>query len=322
MRTAYHGVQAVCIGEKAFGLRTFFLTAREAEGSLVGVLPLVEQSSWLFGRYLVSVPYFTYGGVLADSAVVARALSERAGMLGKERVASHVELRHDRSVEAIEFPERLDKVSMILELPGSDEELAKSLGAKLRSQIRRADREDPVVITGGRELLPEFYTVFASCMHELGTPVYSRKFFDCVYEAMSDVLTVFVVRVAGKVQAAAITVRHADRTEVPWAAATLAAKRSAINMRLYWEMLKASIEAGAKAFDFGRCTVESGTYRFKAQWGAKPRQLHWHYWLPEYAAIPQLNHSNPKYAMAVKLWRKMPLWCANIVGPPIAKNLP
>jgi len=56
--------------------------------------------------------------------------------------------------------------------------------------------------------------------------------------------------------------------------------------------------------------------------GVELRQLHWHYWLPGNAAIPQLNHSNPRYVLAVTMWRKMPLWCANLIGPRIAKNLP
>jgi serine/alanine adding enzyme len=321
LATAYHRAAAVAIAERAFGLRTYFVTARSA-GELVGVLPLVEQSSVLFGRYLVSVPYFTYGGLLAGNDAAAQALAAAAADLASERRADHVELRHSEPIDALGLPQRLDKVSMILSLPSTEAELSKQLGSKLRSQIKRAEREAPEIVWGGKEMLDEFYGVFSATMHQLGTPVYSRRFFDVVYDAMSDVCKVLVLRVNGRAQASAVIVRHGSRVEVPWAAASETAKRNALNMRMYWEMLRECIANGAAAFDFGRSTADSGTYKFKAQWGAKPMQLYWHYWLPQNAELPKLNHSNPKYARAAALWRRMPLWCANVIGPRISRYLP
>ena len=80
--TAWHRAAAVAIGQRAFGLETFYLSATDQFGKLTGVLPLVEQSSLLFGRFLSSVPFFTYGGVLAQDEAVAAALAARAGELG------------------------------------------------------------------------------------------------------------------------------------------------------------------------------------------------------------------------------------------------
>jgi FemAB-related protein (PEP-CTERM system-associated) len=276
----------------------------------------------VFGRYLVSLPYFTYGGILADAPEAVLALVESAGELARAQGVKHVELRHTAKLEGMALPERLDKVSMWLALPDSNEELDKRLGSKLRSQIRRAERENPEVVFGGPELIGEFYEVFAATMHALGTPVYSRRFFDLALDAFGDRARVIVVRVAGKVAAAAITVRHGNRLETPWAAATPPAKRAAINMRLYRETLTEAIRQSLDFFDFGRSSQDSGTLRFKAQWGAEPVQLHWNYWLAAGAELPVLNHSNPKYARAAAVWRRMPLWCANAIGPVIAKNLP
>jgi serine/alanine adding enzyme len=320
--TAYHRAAAVAIGRNCFGLRTMFLTSRDATGRLSGVLPLVEQSSMLFGRFLGSVPFFTYGGVLAEDARTAAVLVERAAQLARERRAKHVELRQAEPIADLALPQRLDKVSMVLALPQSEERLAKQLGAKLRSQIRRADRVAPEVVWGKAELLPDFYRVFAPVMHELGTPVYPERFFHTALKALGELAAVLVIRVRGEAQAAAIVVRHGRQVEVPWAAATGAAKRNALNMRMYWELLRSAIESGSESFDFGRSTVGSGTYRFKEQWGAVARQLHWYYWLPAGAALPMLNHANPKYAMAAALWRRMPLWCANLLGPRIVRHLP
>lgn len=321
LSTAYHRAKAVSIGAMAFGLRTTYLAAYDDQ-TLVGVLPLVEQSSRLFGRYLVSLPFMTYGGILADSGEVARALAERAGNEALARDADHVELRHTIAMPGTRLAERLDKVSMILQLPDSEQALSNQLGAKLRSQIKRGEREKLQLDWGGAELIPDFYRVFAPAMHALGTPVYPRRFFEVVYDALRDVSEILIVRMHGKPHAVAFLVNHGRTMEVPWAVASPEAKRGSVNMRMYWELLTRSIQKGVAAFDFGRSTVDSGTYRFKAQWGALPNQLHWHYWLPAGAPVPKLNQSNPKYARAAEIWRRMPLWCANALGPYIIRNLP
>ena len=93
-------------------------------------------------------------------------------------------------------------------------------------------------------------------------------------------------------------------------------------MLLYWEALKHAIEQGGRRFDFGRSTTDSGTYRFKRQWGAQPTQLYWHYWLPRSAALPALNPDNPKYRLAIRLWQRLPLAVANRLGPRIVRYLP
>lgn len=324
--TAWHESAAVGIGREAFGLSTWFLAARNDAGQLAGVLPLVEQSSRLFGRFLTSLPFVNYGGMLAMEPDAISALAIAAASLGRERGAKHVELRHSGGTPSLDWPCRLDKVSMVLQLPDSEELLSRLLGAKLRSQIKRAEREKPEVQWGGRELLPEFYDVFALTMRDLGTPVYPVSFFEVVLRRLKDRACVLVVRApsGGKLapQAAAILVRHASRWEVPWAAAGEEAKKRSLNMRLYWEQLCHAIRSGLPAFDFGRSTIDSGTYRFKAQWGAKPLQLQWHYSLPDGGELPMLNAHNPKFSLATSAWRRLPLWMANHIGPHIIRHLP
>jgi FemAB-related protein (PEP-CTERM system-associated) len=318
----YHLARGVLIGRAAFGLDTTFLAARGPDGLLRGVLPLVEQSSPWFGRFLTSLPFFNYGGLLATCPEAVGALLGAAADLGRRRAARHVELRHAGPLPGAPLPERLDKVAMLLPLPADEAQLAKRLGAKLRSQVRRADREQPQVEWGGRELLGEFHRVFARGMRDLGTPVYPLGFFESFWAGLGEFSRVLLVRAGGETRAVALVVRHAARLEVPWAVATPEAKRASLNMRLYWEMLRHGVATGASEFDFGRSTRDSGTYRFKAQWGAEPRQLHWHYCLPAGAAPPVLNASNPRYSLASALWRRLPLWCANALGPRLVRHLP
>jgi FemAB-related protein (PEP-CTERM system-associated) len=247
---------------------------------------------------------------------------DTARQLALKLGAKHFELRQSRPLEATNYPVRTDKATLLLELPTSVEQLSKQLGSKLRSQIKRAERERPKVEIGGEELLAGFYSVFCEAMHDLGTPVYPIEFFHDVFRALPERCTIVLVSDEGGVQAAGFLIRHLERLEVPWAAARASAKPKALNMRLYWEMLQCGIAAGSKYFDFGRSTVDSGTYRFKLQWGARPSQLHWYYWLSREGEVPKLNHSNPKYAAAAAVWRRLPRWLVDAAGPYIVRHLP
>jgi len=63
--TRYHLWAWRGVFERAFRHETIYLAARR-DTCIVGVLPLVSFRSLLFGRFLVSLPFVNYGGVLAD----------------------------------------------------------------------------------------------------------------------------------------------------------------------------------------------------------------------------------------------------------------
>lgn len=315
--------EGVMLGKRSFGLPAYFLTARDAGGTLRGVLPLVEQMLIPRTRCLVSLPFCTYGGVLADDDEAAAALTLAAERLAEERRAARLVLRQTVRQPAVAWPVALDKVSMILVLPASSEELASQLGSKLRSQIRRSDRASPVGVTGHVELLDDFYAVFCTVMRDLGTPVYPRRFFEAALAALGTRAVLRVIYLDGQPVSAAFMVHWHDSLSVPWAATLRAVNRLSINMRLYWDMLELAIELGCSRFDFGRSSPDSGAYRFKAQWGAEPLQLHWHSWAPagkQTGAAVLENRSS--FDLAVRLWSRLPLWLANTLGPYLSPRLP
>jgi serine/alanine adding enzyme len=112
------------------------------------------------------------------------------------------------------------------------------------------------------------------------------------------------------------------RLEIPWASSLRSANRFSPNMLLYWTCLEFACQRGYRVFDFGRCTPGEGTYRFKEQWGAKPHQLYWYYWLKDGGSLPEVNPKAPKYRLAVELWRRLPLALTRQLGPRIIKYIP
>jgi FemAB-related protein (PEP-CTERM system-associated) len=318
----YHQSAWSLLVHEVFGHAACFLEARDEFGRLTGVLPLVRQKSLLLGSFATSVPFFNYGGALALSPDVASALMQRAVQQGRDWGCSFVEFR-DCHPRAGDWLVRTDKASLVLQLPASFEDLSKKLGAKLRSQARRTDREGATVRCGGIELLDAFYDVFCRNMRDLGTPTYPRRFFEAILQRFPAQCLVLCVYRSNQPAAAGFLLFNGGKAEIPWASCREDAKPLGFNMKLYWEVLSAVVARGCSSFDFGRSTVDSGTYRFKMQWGAKPMQLYWHRWESAGSARSEAAPSDGRLRqLAGRAWKKLPLAVANFAGPLISPSLP
>jgi serine/alanine adding enzyme len=317
----YHDYRWRSLIEAVFRHECRYLIARDATGRARGVLPLARLRSKLFGDFFVSLPFFNYGGILADCAAAEHALADAGAQLAAELGVTHVELRH-RAHQSLEWPAREDKVTMLLDLPATEDALFKGFDSKLRAQIRRPQKAGATCRDGGAELIADFYAVFSRNMRDLGTPVYPRRLFAAILEAFPQQSRLFVVDLKGAPVAAGFVITHRGTMEIPWASSLREANRDGVNMLLYWSVLRHATLGGCRRFDFGRSSKDAGTYRFKEQWGAQPEQLRWHYWLASGGEPPQLNPHNPKYRMAIGLWKRLPLRAANFLGPLIVRNLP
>ena len=319
--SGYHLMAWRRVMEDAFGHATFYLMAADEDQTVHGVLPLVFLSSRLFGRLLVSMPYVNYGGLLADTVEAQDALLKAAVDLAKKQRAAHIELRQSE-VLGLGWPVKQHKVSMRLELPKHFETLWEGFPPKLRSQVRRARKAGMIVRSGGEELLDDFYRLLARNMRDLGTPVHARGVFEAFLKARPDETRICVVSMAGQPMAAGFLYGFREVLEIPWAAADRRHKELSANMLLYSAALEFGCGAGYRVFDFGRSTPGSGTYHFKQQWGATPFPLHWYYWLSNGGALPEISPQNPKFRLAIEVWKRLPVRITQIVGPAIVRNIP
>jgi FemAB-related protein (PEP-CTERM system-associated) len=290
--------------------------------SINGMLPLVHLKSALFGNYMISLPYFNYGGVCADSEEIGGRLMREAVLYARKYNARHIELRHTHPISD-SWQAKTNKVVMKLALPKGSDELWKSFPSKLRSQVQRPVKEGMYVKLGREESLDDFYAIFAENMRDLGTPVYSKGFFRSILRAFPESSWICTVCSEDRQPVAGgFLVGFKDTMEIPWASSLRSYNRLSPNMLLYWSVLKLACEKGFRSFDFGRSTPNEGTYRFKEQWGAKPVQLYWHYWLKNGGPLPELNPKNPKYRIAIAFWKKIPVSIAEIIGPHIVRSIP
>ena len=78
---------------------------------------------------------------------------------------------------------------------------------------------------------------------------------------------------------------------------------------------------GQDVFDFGRSTRDSGTFRFKKQWGAAPADSAWQYYLR--SGRPEEGRAdNPRYQRLVRIWQRLPVALTRLIGPPIVRGVP
>ena len=306
------------IGE-VFGHECPYFVARDAGGAIVGVLPLVRVRSLLFGHYLVSMPFLNYGGPLGSPEAV-RALADHAAALARRERVKLLELR-SRTPLDVPLEPSTRKITMLLDLPtGEPEKLFKSFDAKLRSQIRKPQKEGVTVRFGADQVEP-FFRVFSRHMRDLGTPTMPLRFFRAI-EAHFPESAWFACAYLGEAPiAAGCAFRWEDEVEITWASSLVAHKKVAPNMLLYWAMLEKATLEGARVFNFGRCTPGSGTHRFKQQWGARPEQLWW------YGAASESGATTPAptdgaYSLGPRVWRHLPTPIATALGPHIVRGIP
>jgi FemAB-related protein (PEP-CTERM system-associated) len=234
---------------------------------------------------------------------------------------SHVELRHTARRYS-DLAVRQHKVGMKLPLPGCSTDAWDALDRKVRNQVRKAEKSELAVRSGGGALIERFYPVFAQNMRDLGTPVYSIRLFEQVLAAFPDTARVFLVEKGDTVVGGAIALVHRRTLEVPWASSLREYRNLCPNNLLYWRIIEYAIDAGMSTLDFGRSTPNEGTFDFKKQWGAQPELLHWEYVLAPRATLPDMSPANPRFRTAIGAWQRLPLWFANTLGPHIVRSLP
>ncbi len=325
---AEHDPRWLQVLSDALGHRPFMLVSRTGDGSaqINGYLPLALVKSTLFGRFLVSLPYLNRAGVIARDEATATALLEEVVKLANKLNVQYLELRHHALTldDALITHSRDNKVRMVRALPDSPETLFKEVGPKVRNQVRKGEKSGLSIRWDGETLLNDFYTVFTSNMRDLGTPVYSSRLFSAILQHFSEEAELAVVYQADKPIAGALLV-HDDHLEqssqVPSASCLRSYNHTNANMWMYHQLLLRAMARGSKAFDFGRSSEDSGTYRFKKQWGALPHPTVWQYHLI-HGELDVARPDNPRMQRRIEMWKKLPLWITRLIGPGIVRGIP
>jgi FemAB-related protein (PEP-CTERM system-associated) len=303
------------------GHTPYCLEATEA-GKTRGLLALAYVRSLLFGRFLVSLPYLNYGGVVAEDEVAASLLIDEAVKLADRLKVRYLELRHEQAANHPKLaPTRTDKVHMRLPLPATPGKLWDQIPSRARNHVRKGEKNGLTVAWGSHDVLPEFHAVFSHNMRDLGTPSYGQELFAAMLDQFPGRAETCIVRAEGRAVAGALLLHGWGVTEVPSSSSLRSHNHTNANMLLYWNLLERAINRGQAVFDFGRSSQDSATFVFKKGWGATPFPAHWQCYARS-GSSGDMRPDSPRYQRRVRLWKRLPLWLTRLAGPRIVRGIP
>jgi FemAB-related protein (PEP-CTERM system-associated) len=318
--TFFHRAGWQRVIEQAFGHQTWFFYV-EQDGEITGVLPLARIKSRLFGHSLISLPFCVYGGVAAETAEARALLDAAAEELAAALNVGHLEY-HNMAPAHEGDPQWLGKdlyYTFRKAISADDEANLNAIPRKQRAMVRKGIKLE---LRGEVDQTVErFFTAYSNSVHRLGTPVFSKKYFALLKETFGADCEVRVILQGDTLVAGVLSFFFRDEVLPYYGGGMPIARDVAGNDFMYWNLMQASAARGYRLFDFGRSKKGTGAYDFKKNWGFTAQPLPYGYRLFASSDLPDVNPLNPKYQLFIRMWQKLPLPLANLLGPHIVKDL-
>ncbi len=315
--TFFHRAGWQTVLERAFGHKTWFMFA-ERDGHMRAILPLAQIKSVLFGNSLCSLPFCVAGGVVGTDPAAVEALDQAAQRLAAKLRVDYLEYR-DPALPHAGWPVRQLYVGFRKTLFPEPERNLLDIPRKQRAMVRKG-------ISAGLYSdidhdVDRFYGAYSRSVHLLGTPVFSKHYFQVLMEVFGKACEVMTICRNSSPLSSVLSFYFRDQVLPYYGGGGLEARKLAANDFMYWELMRRACQRGLGVFDFGRSKIDTGAYHFKRNWGFDPVPLHYEYQLHRATAVPEHNPLNPNYRVLIKAWKQLPLPIANLLGPHIVRNL-
>jgi FemAB-related protein (PEP-CTERM system-associated) len=315
--TFFHRAGWQAVIERAFGHKTWFMYA-ESNGKIEGVVCLAEIKSRLFGHSLSSLPFCVYGGIAASSEGARQVLDKAAQTLAAELKVGHLEYRNLKPQHA-DWPGKALYVTFRKEILPDPEQNMLAIPKKQRAMVRKGIKAGLQSCVD--EDIDRFFSAYSTSVHRLGTPVFSKKYFRLLKETFGKDCEIQTITNEGRTVSSVLSFYFRDEVLPYYGGGTSEAREVAGNDFMYWELMRRACESGYKVFDFGRSKIGTGAFDFKKNWGFIPESLHYEYQLHRSSKVPDNNPLSPKFQLFIKMWQRLPLPVANLLGPYIVKDL-
>ncbi len=304
------------------GQTSHTLIAEHADGSLVGMLPLTEVRSPLFGKALVSNGFAVGGGVLATDQAAVPALASAAWALAERLGCPTLELRGGPIPAEGWQVDTTTYLGFARDLAASDADELLAIPRKQRAEVRKALDADLEISVGCAPAnRAAHYAVYAESVRNLGTPVFPKRLFRAVLDQFGDDADILTVRADGQPVASVLSLYFNGTVYPYWGGGTHAARGLRANDRMYFALMAHARARGCTRFDFGRSKAGTGPAAFKKNWGFEGVPLPYAKRAAPGTQAREINPLDPRYSRKVELWKKLPLWLANQVGPHISRGL-
>lgn len=306
-----------------YGYKTYRYTVIENSRPLAA-LGLVEINHPVFGHYLATAPFGSYGGLAFETPEARDLLLDEACRLAEDVRAEYVSIRFDEgaSTPPDNWSQSPNYFTYLIDLPSNPDELLKTFSSDHRNHVRKSLKKGFLIRFGHLDLLDDIYEALAKSMHELGSPYHSKNYLRKMAELLGDTLEFAVMYNAqGKISGGGVFIYQGDTIFNLHANILRHARSTYAGEFLYWSVIERAIQKGLRIFDLGRSLVGSGNEVFKVKWSPRKQLLAYWYWLAPGHELPSLNQKNPKFQLVIAIWKRLPAFIVRAIGPYLIRGL-
>ncbi len=301
--------------QQEYGFETYWLVEK-VNGLPEQVLALTHIKHPIFGNYLTSAPYGSYGGVLLNHS--ATEILNTAQELCQTLGAHYINLRFlaKKQVPPQIGWQQVDNYRTFkIDLDPDPEGMLAGYGSNHRNHVRKSLKKDFEYVLGGAELLADAYEGLAASMHELGSPYHRPSYLKNMLRELAPNVRLGVIHHQGAIAGAGVFILDGDTAINLHANVLRAYRQNYAGEFFYWSLIRDFSQQGFKVFDLGRSLVGSGNEVFKLKWNPASLPLqYWYHTQPGYP-LPNLNQKNPKFQLAIETWKRLPAFAVRAMGP-------
>jgi FemAB-related protein (PEP-CTERM system-associated) len=296
----------------------------ETEDGVTGILALTHIQHPIFGNYLTTASFGSYGGFAYVDNESRDLLLAEARRLAADLGVEYVNLRFDAGEQTppdgwVQHPVYC---TYLLDLIPDTEALLHTFSSDHRNHIRKSLKKGFTVKFGHLDLLDDAYEALARSMHELGSPYHAKSYLKAMAESLGEALEFAVLYAPnGRLAGAGVFILHGKVATNLHANILRAYRSDYAGEFLYWKVIERYCQRGYQIFDIGRSLIGSGNETFKLKWKPRKRLLAYWYALKPGAELPAINQKNPKFQAAIWLWKRLPAFIVRPLGPFLIRGL-
>jgi len=291
---------------------------------VVGVLSLIRIKHFVFGDYLTTAPFASYGGFAFASDQARDTLLEKARILADDLGVEYVNVRFETgdAISPSGWIQQPLYATYRADLLSNTDKLLASYDSNHRNHIRKSFKRGFSIKFGGIELLDDTYEGLSQSMHELGSPYHNKIYLREMVSSLGDDIELAVLyNGRGKLVGAGVFIFSGDMVTNLHANILRQARSDYAGEFLYWSAIVRYSQNGFSTFDFGRSLIGSGNEVFKMKWNPRKQLLAYWYYLNKAASVPGLNQKNPKFRFAIWIWQRLPAFVVRLIGPNLIRGL-
>ena len=319
----FHTIAFKNLLQDCFGYECLYHYLADTNGQIKAILPLISARNIMQSKVGVSLPFINHLDFCTDGSISNQQLLDYLQELQEQYQLKYLQLRlREEPAANTGWQSNTDNYTFMLPLKGAEQDILALSSGSNRNHTRKVYKNNYFAVSFDPANLIDFYRVYQRRMHELGSPAPALHFFQAFFEYFpktTHLLTV-IDRATDKVVGGMLLVQSTtDKTlYYPYGANLVEYNNRYLNNFMYFEAAKFGQSLGMEWLDLGRSPLDSGTYRFKKQWGANPVSLHYLFYFGKHnAVIP----SKESMSVFIKIWRYLPLGLVNFLGARLIKNV-